>query len=107
MRDILRLPALFALKPVLIRAFYAAKDKVKSSKPYGDDYISKGEFRILLKFLRQYYEYWVAFERLDVDNDHKIGYKEFVKGLKMMSNWGIDISDPKALWKEADSDNGG
>jgi hypothetical protein len=52
MRDILRLPALFALKPVLIRAFYAAKDKVKSDKSYADDYISRGEFRILLKFLR-------------------------------------------------------
>jgi Ca2+-binding EF-hand superfamily protein len=44
---------------------------------------------------------------LDSDNDHKIGYKEFVKGLKMLSNWGIDISDPKSLWKEADKDGGG
>ena len=25
----------------------------------------------------------------------------------MLSNWGIDISDPKALWKEADKDGGG
>ena len=78
MRDILRLPALFALKPVLIRAFYAAKDKVKSSKSYADDYISRGEFRILLKFLRQYYEYWVAFQRVDTDQDRRISYKEFL-----------------------------
>jgi hypothetical protein len=74
MRDILKLPALFALKPVLIRAFYAAKDKVKSSKSYADDYISRGEFRILLKFLRQYYEYWVAFQRVDTDQDRRISY---------------------------------
>jgi hypothetical protein len=74
MRDILRLPALFALKPVLIRAFYAAKDKVKSQKSYADDYISKGEFRILLKFLRQYYEYWVAFDRVDTDHDRRLTY---------------------------------
>jgi hypothetical protein len=25
----------------------------------------------------------------------------------MLSNWGIDISDPKSLWKEADKDGGG
>lgn len=109
MRDFIRIPILFQLKPVLMRAFTKAKNMSHKKEGAGlsDDYVTLSEFRYLLVYLRQYYEYWVAFERLDVDNDHKIGYKEFVKGLKMMSNWGIDISDPKALWKEADSDNGG
>jgi hypothetical protein len=35
------LPELFAIKPVLIRAFNAAKNKLKAKNPYGDDYISK------------------------------------------------------------------
>ena len=55
MRDVVRLPALFALKPVLMRAFTAAKNKVKSTtkKSYNaDDYVSKGEVRFLLKYLR-------------------------------------------------------
>ena len=30
MRDVIRLPQLFALKPVLLRAFTTVKDKVKS-----------------------------------------------------------------------------
>ena len=53
MRDVVRLPTLFSLKPVLMRAFNAAKNKVKSKHAYGDDYVSKAEFRFLLKFLRQ------------------------------------------------------
>ncbi len=52
MRDVVRLPLLFNLKPVLMRAFTAAKNKVKSKQAYGDDYVSRAEFRFLLKFLR-------------------------------------------------------
>ena len=40
-RDVLQLPELFALKPVLIRAFNAAKNKLSSKNSYGDDYVSK------------------------------------------------------------------
>ena len=39
LRDVIRLPALFKTKPVLMRAFTAAKTKVKSKSIYGDDYI--------------------------------------------------------------------
>lgn len=48
----MNLPLLFDLKPVIIRAFITAKDKVKSRHSYGDDYVSRGEFRLLLKYLR-------------------------------------------------------
>ena len=52
MRDVIKLPLLFNLKPVLMRAFTAAKNKVKSKHSYGDDYVSRAEFRYLLMFLR-------------------------------------------------------
>lgn len=52
MRDVIQIPALFNLKPVLMRAFQAAKTIKKSNNQYGDDYVTKGEFRILLKYLR-------------------------------------------------------
>ena len=95
------------MKPVLMRAFNSAKTKVKSKSKHADDYISKGEFRYLLLYLRQYYEYWVAFDRIDSDDDRRIAYKEFIKGKDMFEKWGIDMSDPKALWKEADKDGAG
>ena len=55
MRDVLQLPELFQLKPVLMRAYQASKAKLKSNNEYGDDYVSRAEFRYLLKYLRQYY----------------------------------------------------
>lgn len=40
-RDVLQLPPLFKLKPVLIRAFNTAKSRLKSKNSYGDDYVSR------------------------------------------------------------------
>ena len=50
--DVLNLPALFDIKPVIMRAFNSAKNRVKSKHSYGDDYVSRGEFRLILKYLR-------------------------------------------------------
>ena len=72
MRDVVQLPTLFDLKPVLMRAFQSARTKLKSNNDYGDDYVSRAEFRYLLKYLRQYYEYWVAFDIIDTDDDRRI-----------------------------------
>lgn len=107
MRDVVQLPIMFALKPVLMRAFQAAKTKVKSAKSYGDDYVSKAEFRWLLKFLRQYYELWVAFDRIDTDDDRRVSHSEFIVAMPILQKWGIDISHPEKMWREADRDGGG
>ena len=85
----MNLPKLFKLKPVLIRAFNAAKSKLKSKNSYGDDYVSRAEFRYLLKYLRQYYEYWVAFDEIDTDDDRRISYEEFEKAIPTLERWGI------------------
>ena len=110
MRDVVKLPALFKLKPVLIRAFTAAKDKVKSKtvKSFNsDDYVTKGEFRFLLKYLRTYYELWVAFDRVDTGNDNRINYEEFIAALPLLKKWGIDTSRPLEEWRSADKDGFG
>lgn len=82
--DVLNLPQLFDLKPVLMRAFQAAKKKLPSKNKYGDDYVSRAEFRYLLMYLRQYYEYWVAFDEIDKDDDRRISYEEFCKAKSTM-----------------------
>ena len=61
----------------------------------------------MLLYLRQYYEYWVAFDRVDLDNDRRISRQEFNKALPVMKDWAIDVSNPDALWREADSDGKG
>lgn len=98
MRDVIQLPELFALKPVLMRAFQAAKKRLKSNNEHGDDYVSRAEFKYLLQYLRQYYEYWVAFDAIDGDDDRRISLEEFVKAMPEMEKWNIK-GDAEALFK--------
>jgi hypothetical protein len=41
MRDVVALPKLFDRKPVIMRAYQAAKKAIKSKNSHGDDYVSK------------------------------------------------------------------
>ena len=76
-----------------MRAYQASRIMLTSSSLQGKDYVTKGEFRYLLKYLRQYYEYWVAFELIDSDHDNKISKQEFLKAVPVMKNWGLDVSN--------------
>ena len=60
---------LFSAKPVITRAFAASKDMGggKSS-----DYVEKSEFRLCLVYLRQYFELYVAYNRLDSSDDRRL-----------------------------------
>lgn len=84
LRDVVKLPALFALKPVIIRAFNAAKNKLKATNPHGDDYVSKAEFKFLVLYLRQYYEYWQAFDVIDSSNDRRVTLEEFKAAIPVL-----------------------
>lgn len=103
----IKLPALFDTKKVLIRAFNAAKDKVGSRSEHGADYIEQEEFRYLLFYLRQFYEYWLAFCRLDSDADQRISKQEFGRGAAVLAGWGVDMSDLDLRWTECDADGQG
>lgn len=92
--SILNLPQLFDLKPVIMRAFTAAKNACPSKSKKGSEYVEAKEYRLLLKYLRQYYEYWVAFDRIDTDGDRRITFIEFSKAIPMMQKWGIKITNP-------------
>jgi hypothetical protein len=46
--------------------------------------------------MRQYYEYWVAFDLIDTDFDNRVSFEEFEKATPRLKKWGIDMSDPKA-----------
>jgi len=51
-RDALNFKKLFNSKKVIMRAFQVAKTSLKAKSKYGDDYVSKAEFRNLLIYLR-------------------------------------------------------
>ena len=48
MRDILQLDEVFLSKPVMLRAYKAAKSAKKAKTIHSDDYIEFLEFRLLL-----------------------------------------------------------
>ena len=106
-RDVLNLPQIFSLKKVLIRAFTASKNKIKGKSKYSKDYVEWLEFRILLVYLRQYFEYYAMFCRIDTSDDFKVDFNEFKKALPTLEKWGVKIKDPKAEFKKIDNNNSG
>lgn len=105
-RDVLELPELFDSKPVIMRAYQASKDKVKSPHTFGDDYVSRGEFKYLLIYLKFYYELWVDFQTIDVDGERRLSVKEFTDGVPLLtSEWKLKIPDPHATFEELKKKN--
>ena len=106
-RDVLNLPELFSLKKVLMRAYQTSKDKIKGKSKYSKEYIEWLEFRILLVYLREYFEYYVMFTRIDKSEDLKINLEEFKKAIPTLEKWGVKITDPEAEFKKIDNNKGG
>jgi len=108
MRDVLKINAIFSAKPVMLRAFNAAKGAAQTKSRLGPDYVEKGkEFRLLLHYLRQYFELYAMFNRVDTDDDMRVELHEFEKAVPLLHRWGIDVKDPAKRFKEIDTDGGG
>lgn len=109
-RDILNIEELFNLKPVIMRAFQAAKGannaKNKASS-HGPDYIEKCEFRLLFVYLGKYFELWELFDEVDTDDDRRVDHAEFLKAVPIINSWGAHITDADATFKEIDRNGGG
>ena len=95
--DYLQLPADVVQKDPMKKAYDAAKTRAKSKSSVGDDYVEWMEFRIFLVYLRQYFEYWVMFERLDQSGDAQINLEEFKKAVDMLKKNSEDNETEK--WK--------
>ena len=87
---------LFGAKPVLMRAFQSARQAVKSRDSRGDDYVEKAEFRQLLVALRQVFEVYLIFNRIDTSDDRRISLDEFKAKLPELERWGAPIEDAEA-----------
>lgn len=72
LRDVLNCDALFDCKPCIIRAFTAAKDMSSQKGVHKGEYIEKDEFRMMLVYLRRFFEYFVMFARIDHSGDGRL-----------------------------------
>ena len=107
LRDVFHCYQVFECKPVIIRAFTAAKHAVGNKKQHGDFYIDRSEFRLVLLYLRQYFEYFQAFSRIDANDDRRISREEFISAKQMIERWVGPIKNPDATFKEIDTNKGG
>lgn len=69
--------------------------------------MEKAEFRILLQFLRQYLEYFQAFDVLDSDHDKRLSWNEFNLAVPLLEKWTGPIKDTDLVFKEMDKDKQG
>ena len=104
---VLNLPDVFNHKKVITAAFHAAKDKIKGKAKQSKDYVEWLEFRYILIYLRQYFEYYVMFCRVNESDNFKISLDEFKKALKKLNVWGAKIENPEAEFKKIDKNGGG
>ena len=106
-RDVLKIDELFDAKSAVMRAFQIAKDSKPSKRgKTGDDYLELREFKYFLLSLRQYFEYWVAFCRVDKSQDKRIELIEFKEAQGTIEQW-VGKIDAEEEFKKIDTNNGG
>ena len=109
-RDVLGLGgegSLFDAKPAIMRAFQAAKNAVKTGTARGDDYVERPEFRLLLLYLRRYFELYQAFARVDAGGDNRIDRDEFTRARPLVERWVGPFDDYDAEFDKIDANGGG
>ena len=108
-RDVLQAPALFNSKPAVLRAFQAARRANGTHVGVRGDYVERSEFRLLLEYLKMYFELYGAFRRIDASDDRKIELKEWRRGVSMLGRWGVRL-DPQEVddeFRRIDVNQGG
>jgi Ca2+-binding EF-hand superfamily protein len=106
-RDVLQLDNVFHCKPAIMRAYQSAKKSGGQRTKYSDDYIERNEFRIFLVYLRQYFEYWQMFDRIDTNDDRNVTLSEFKQAVPLLGKWGVKVTEPEKTFKEIDTNGGG
>lgn len=114
LRDEIRLPEIYNIKPVIMRAFQSAKDvhkghQTRSGQSIGPNYVERSEFRLLLKYLYGYFQLWELFETTDIDGDRRIDRNEFMLNGKMFRSWGFlkANEDLEQIFDQLDANGGG
>jgi len=92
LRDILNLDDIFDAKPVIIRAFNAAKGlgTKEGVESKGNDYVTQPEFRMLLVYLSEYMKIWEIFATADDSDDRRLNKQEFAKTFDALKRWAPD-----------------
>jgi len=105
-KEVLGLTEISECKPVIYRAFLAAKNSQKNKTRLSSEFIELNEFRYFLCYIRQYYEYYQMFSMINSDGNISINWQEFSHGLPLLEKCGVVVENPHKLFEEIDLDHG-
>merc|ERR1719171_794978 len=122
--DVLRIQGVSQLKPVINRAFHAARDIVPPVGDFSPHYVDFYEFRFFLIYLRHYLELFMMFDQIDAKkagktgsgsySDRRMSFNEFKAAVPRLIDWGVGDelaarleTDPKEVFQEVDANGGG
>lgn len=110
-RDVVQLHSIFNCKPVIMRAFQAARsinDARNKPSSHGPNYIERCEFRMLLWYVREYFELWQMFAIIDSSDDRRIDMNEFASMYdRQLAAWGVKAKGTAAEEFQKIDKNGG
>jgi len=109
-RDVLAIDELFDCKPAINESFHFAKTKSTGEDKYGPDFLEKRELRLFLQTLRQYFEYFQAFSRMDTGDDSRVSKEEFCSDASKaaVAKWVKEpVEDFEAEFEKIDENKGG
>lgn len=117
---VLNIEGLKIMKPVINRAFHAARDIVPACGAIGPHYVDFHEFRYFLIYLKHYLELFLIFAGVDQKDhtgkysDRRMSYPEFEAALPKLIEWGLEDEtlakvreDPRLVYQDLDANGGG
>jgi len=106
-KNVLNLHEVSECKPVIFKAFEAAKGISSNGKDSSKNYVEKNEFRYFLCYIRQYFEYYQMFCQINSNANLSISYQEFLEAIPLIEKWGYKVNNPKVSFQEMDLDKSG
>jgi len=117
---VLNIEGVKIMKPVIDRAFHAARDIVPPVGAFLPHYVDFHEFRYFLIYLKHYLELFLIFCSVDQKDhtgkysDRRMSYPEFESALPHLIEWGLEDEtaaqlkkDPRVVFRDLDANGGG
>ena len=108
-KDVLHLDSLTTTLPILVNRAFAGTitRRTQDNTAHDPHRIDTADFRLFLVYLYDYFEMWVMFDELDLNDDSTLSLAEFKKGVPTIEGWGVEIADPAAAFEGIDQNGGG
>ena len=94
-------------KSAVHSAFNLATAKARMENLPNCSQLQIHQFRRLLLALKQYFEYYAAYTKIDRDGDNTLSIEEFKLARGIVEKWSGPIQDIGEAFKEIDKDNSG